>query len=58
MPAEMISASQAERYRNPAKKDHRDQRVAEFQRIENGVLAIAQGILDGKYDAEWEGVSV
>lgn len=50
--------TKAERYRDPAKKAHRDQRVAEFQRIENGVLAIAQGILDGKYDAEWEGASV
>jgi hypothetical protein len=58
MPAKMIFAAQAERYRTPAKKAHRDQRVAEFQRIENGVLAIAQGILDGKYDAEWEGASV
>lgn len=52
------SNAKAERYRDPAKKAHRDQRVAEFQRIENGVLAIAQGILDGKYDAEWEGASV
>lgn len=50
--------TKAERYRTPAKKAHRDQRVAEFQCIENGVLAIAQGILDGKYDAEWEGASV
>lgn len=50
--------TKAERYRDPAKKAHRDQRVAEFQRIENGVLAIAQDILDGKYDAEWEGASV
>ena len=50
--------TKAERYRDHAKKAHRDQRVAEFQRIENGVLAIAQAILDGKYDAEWEGSSV
>lgn len=52
------SNAKAERYRDAAKKAHRDQCVAEFQRIENGVLAIAQGILDGKYDAEWEGASV
>lgn len=47
--------TKAERYRNADRKDYRDRRVAEFQRIAAGVEAVAQAILDGKYDLEWKG---
>ena len=52
-----VANTKAERYRDPAKKAHRDKRVAEFARVEAGVRAVAQGILDGKYNAEWEGTN-
>ncbi len=50
--------TKTERYRMPERKAHRDARVAEFQKIAAGVEAVAQAILEGKYDAEWGGVDV
>ena len=47
-----------ERCRMPERRAHRDARVAEYQKIAAGVGAVAQAILEGKYDAEWEGVAV
>lgn len=47
--------TKAERYRSPERKAYRDKRAAEFDQIAAGVEAVAQSILDGKYDAEWEG---
>lgn len=47
--------TKAERYRSPERKAYRDKRAAEFDQIAAEVEAVAQAILDGKYDAEWEG---
>lgn len=52
-----VANTKAERYRSPERKAYRDKRAAEFDQIAAGVEAVAQAILDGKYDAEWEGIN-